>query len=271
MITDEEILEKAPDSYSISDLMKKFGLQPEGSNHRSFKKRVLKLGLTFKPRPISSISTIKRPVTDYLFKDGPAIGASNLRKKLVKAGLKNNKCEICQIVEWCGKTLNFHLDHIDGDNTNNELTNLRILCPNCHSQTDTYGKLKTMSSNFTLTTDENGCIKKLRIIQRCNNCVKPLYKKSVHGLCADCFCRFNVLNIANINNTKHRCNNCNGPISSKTKTGLCIKCWKRPRKAERPSYEQLLLDLSETSCVQVAKKYGVSDKAIAKWLIAYQK
>lgn len=47
-------------------------------------------------------------------------------------------CLICGIKDWMGKKLTFELDHIDGDNTNNKRENLRVLCPNCHSQTDTW-------------------------------------------------------------------------------------------------------------------------------------
>jgi predicted nucleic acid-binding Zn ribbon protein len=47
-------------------------------------------------------------------------------------------CEICGISEWNGKSLSLEVDHIDGIHTNNSPDNLRIICPNCHSQTDTY-------------------------------------------------------------------------------------------------------------------------------------
>lgn len=52
---------------------------------------------------------------------------------------QNNKCSICGIESiWNGKKLNFILDHIDGDAANNNKTNLRLICPNCDSQLDTY-------------------------------------------------------------------------------------------------------------------------------------
>jgi hypothetical protein len=48
------------------------------------------------------------------------------------------KCHVCSISEWNGKPITLHCDHIDGNRNNNILENLRWLCPNCHSQTDTW-------------------------------------------------------------------------------------------------------------------------------------
>ena len=48
-------------------------------------------------------------------------------------------CEVCGISEWAGKTLTLHVDHINGDPSNNHPTNLRLICPNCHSQTSFLG------------------------------------------------------------------------------------------------------------------------------------
>lgn len=57
----------------------------------------------------------------------------------MKLGLKEKKCEECGISDtWNGKPLSFELHHVDGDHYNNEISNLQILCPNCHSQTDSY-------------------------------------------------------------------------------------------------------------------------------------
>lgn len=53
--------------------------------------------------------------------------------------LKERKCEICNLSEWMNKLIPLELDHIDGNHFNNNLKNLRILCKNCHAQTDTYG------------------------------------------------------------------------------------------------------------------------------------
>jgi len=51
---------------------------------------------------------------------------------------RGRQCQECGIEGWNGKALTFELEHIDGNGDNNNLINLLILCPNCHSQTDTY-------------------------------------------------------------------------------------------------------------------------------------
>ena len=74
-------------------------------------------------------------------------GSNRLKKMLYKTGLKTECCEVCAITDWNGVKLVFHLDHRDGNNKNNMLSNLQIVCPNCHSQTSTYcrgqGKAKS--------------------------------------------------------------------------------------------------------------------------------
>ena len=53
-------------------------------------------------------------------------------------GKKEQKCEKCGLTEWMGKPIVLQLDHINGDNRDNRIENLRLLCPNCHSQTETF-------------------------------------------------------------------------------------------------------------------------------------
>ena len=61
-----------------------------------------------------------------------------LKRYLYREGIKEEKCEECGIKEWNNKIISFDLEHIDGNSSNNLVENLKILCPNCHSQTLTY-------------------------------------------------------------------------------------------------------------------------------------
>ena len=51
---------------------------------------------------------------------------------------RGHRCEVCGITEWCGKPTPIELDHIDGNPENSSKENLRLICPNCHAQTETY-------------------------------------------------------------------------------------------------------------------------------------
>jgi hypothetical protein len=65
------------------------------------------------------------------------ISSHILKVKLIRDGIKQHRCEVCNITEWNGKPVPIELDHIDGNHYNNSLDNLRIICPNCHAQTET--------------------------------------------------------------------------------------------------------------------------------------
>ena len=77
-------------------------------------------------------TNIYRDSSNYLYR-GSRIPSTRLRMKLVRDGLKEDKCEKCGYSYWLGKKLPLELHHKDGDHYNNEFSNLEILCPNCHS------------------------------------------------------------------------------------------------------------------------------------------
>ena len=59
---------------------------------------------------------------------------NNIKEKLIRDGIKLHQCEKCGLTEWNGKPIPLELHHKDGDHYNNEMSNLEILCPNCHAQ-----------------------------------------------------------------------------------------------------------------------------------------
>lgn len=63
----------------------------------------------------------------------------NGRRRLFEEGLLRYECYECGISDWFGERLPLHLDHINGMRNDHRLENLRMLCPNCHSQTKTFG------------------------------------------------------------------------------------------------------------------------------------
>lgn len=78
------------------------------------------------------------PLEQMLAKGRPC-GRGHLKGRLLKAGLKDERCEECGLREWRGKPLRITLHHVNGDGYDNRLENLAFLCPNCHSQTSNFG------------------------------------------------------------------------------------------------------------------------------------
>lgn len=72
---------------------------------------------------------------------GPRRNRFHLKSRLLREGLKQPQCELCGLAEWHGRVLPLELHHVNGDGRDNQLENLQLLCPNCHSQTDTWGGL----------------------------------------------------------------------------------------------------------------------------------
>lgn len=70
---------------------------------------------------------------------GEAKCRNTVKRHLLEAGILKNVCEECDLQEWLGRPLVMQLDHRNGIRNDNRLENLRMLCPNCHSQTETYG------------------------------------------------------------------------------------------------------------------------------------
>jgi Zn finger protein HypA/HybF involved in hydrogenase expression len=61
------------------------------------------------------------------------VGSATVRKRLIREGIKKNRCEDCGLDSWRGQPLRLELHHVNGVHTDNRLENLRILCPNCHA------------------------------------------------------------------------------------------------------------------------------------------
>lgn len=92
-------------------------------------------------------------VEDVLSK-GSKFSSDYIKKVILQKELKSYKCEKCGISDWCGSKIILELDHIDGVHDNNEIDNLRLLCPNCHSQTDTFRGRNINKGTITVSDDD---------------------------------------------------------------------------------------------------------------------
>jgi 5-methylcytosine-specific restriction endonuclease McrA len=81
-----------------------------------------------KPRPL------RKPLELIL----KSTARNTIKRRLLDAGILKNVCDECGISEWRGKRLAIQIDHVNGIRDDHRLENLRMLCPNCHSQTETF-------------------------------------------------------------------------------------------------------------------------------------
>jgi hypothetical protein len=119
------------------------GLKEAGGNYAILKKRILDMGLdtshmTGQGHLKNKSHTYTQKPIEYYLTENSHHQSYKLKNRLLLEGLKEHKCECCGITEWNGKPAPIELDHINGKRYDNRLKNLRILCPNCHAQTDTY-------------------------------------------------------------------------------------------------------------------------------------
>lgn len=82
----------------------------------------------------------RREPLDKLLVRGRRRNRYHLKLRLIEVGLKKGRCELCGLAEWRDQPISLELHHVNGDPLDNRLESLQILCPNCHSQTETFGR-----------------------------------------------------------------------------------------------------------------------------------
>lgn len=146
----EELKDAVANSTSVRQALDKLGVIPAGGNYRTFKKAIKEFSIdishfTGKGWNKGRKFQPKRPIEDYL-SNGHTIQSHKLRLRLLKEGVFQHICSSCQLTTWNNKPIPLELDHKNGQHIDNTLSNLRLLCPNCHAQTSTYrGKNKKHS------------------------------------------------------------------------------------------------------------------------------
>ncbi len=145
--TEKQLIEAVETSTAYAHVLAKLGIVVAGGNYATIKKWIKKLNLDtshFVHQAWSKGKRLgpKRPIKDYLSNQYP-IKSDSLRRRLLSEGIFSHQCQDCRVVTWKDSLVPLELHHVNGNREDNTLSNLQLLCPNCHAQTDTYrGKNK---------------------------------------------------------------------------------------------------------------------------------
>lgn len=160
-LSDEQFVELLKKSSTISEVLFKLGYTVKGNSwgYSQVKRRMDDLNLDYSifkgKSAVMKITKLNNVKKEDILKENCRHQRTVLRRYVIKNNLIPYKCAICGCTEWQGKTLSLELDHINGVNNDNRLENLRFLCPNCHSQTSTYGSRNQQlnSSEYDISDD----------------------------------------------------------------------------------------------------------------------
>ena len=164
--TKEWLEELCASSFSYAEVLRKAGRKPGGGTQATLKKKIEEFGIDIShftgqgwnghSNTVVEVNREKYTIDEIFIKNSP-VTQKVMRGYVERHNLLEYKCQNCGCDgHWQDGIISLEIDHIDGDNTNNELSNLRYLCPNCHALTETYrGKnkaLKSMCRDYTPST-----------------------------------------------------------------------------------------------------------------------
>jgi Zn finger protein HypA/HybF involved in hydrogenase expression len=227
----ELVKQYLPFSNSLNHLCNNLGLKGVDGYYKKLKRIIKEYDLSTEHfgtiRPLSNGGNIM--TDEEFFVEGQNRSSGAIIKRLIEGGYKKYKCENCNINEWDGKPLRLQIHHINGDHSDNRIENLQLLCPNCHTQTDTYARHNTSKNSGFV-------IKNIEELKDSIEHIKPKY-----------------------------CKNCGKEITNGSNEYCSHECAQKASRKFEVSSTQLIEDFKELkSFTAVGRKYNVSDNAIKR-------
>lgn len=175
-ITKDEAKEIVKKCTSIADFCRSVGWVPRGDNYKTFHRYVKKYELdishfTGQRTNLENRNNRHLEKTAEEYSKSEYVRSTTFLQKLIKEGYKEKRCEYCGNTTWLGGDIPLELHHKDGNHFNNDISNVEVLCPNCHAKTDFYRGAKN---------------KKEPAKKHCKYCGKEVSRWSKSLVCQDC-------------------------------------------------------------------------------------
>ena len=162
----DKLIENADKCVNMLDLCHKMGIKNVGGeDYKEIRQLAQDLGIELKFTYKRNIICDYHPrveTKDILVENSTYRNATKLKNRLIEEGIKEYKCERCKNIEWEGEPIPLQIHHINGIHNDNRIENIQLLCPNCHSLTDTYAGKNANRKNSTKYNKvlSKKCIKK---------------------------------------------------------------------------------------------------------------
>lgn len=168
-LTEEEFANLVAESRSFQDLAQRIGYVKTGGGTQETLKQVVKeRNLDISHFTGQGWNKGNHDYSTFQKNSNKKNGKTTLKAII---DLRGRKCEKCGLTEWFDKPINLEIHHIDGDHYNNELNNIQLLCPNCHSYTDNF-RGKNINTGKTKVSEEDF----VEALQTSNNISQALKK-----------------------------------------------------------------------------------------------
>ena len=150
-IPKDELQQLCDSSSSKAEILDKLKMSRHGGNHATLKKVFdeyqideTKLNQNKYNHTVNHMKQIhsRVPIEDIIYSTNYRFQSSRLKDRLIEEGYKKHQCENCLKTVWLGQPIPLQLHHKDGNHNNNYIDNLQLLCPNCHTLTDTFAGKK---------------------------------------------------------------------------------------------------------------------------------